>query len=124
MPALARNPVCPYGPRTVASAGTPVRLFTDAELQLASSSLWPTRFFQIYIEALSTNTGKIYIGVLGLTKATGVGVLFTLPIPAAGTAPSILFPAMGLGINAYDPRQYYIDSGVNSEGVIRTAWVA
>src|SRR5688572_2034895 len=115
----------PYGSRVVAAAGTPVPLFTVAELPRAAAGVWPARVSRIYIEALNSNTGFIYLGVSTLNKATGAGVIATLAAPAGGPAVFYFnFEQLAPGANNYRLQDYWIDAAVNGEGVLRTVWVA
>lgn len=125
MPALAFNPICPFGKKTVTAAGTPQRLFTDAEIALASNGRWPTRVSRIYLEALNANTGFIYIGVSTLVKATLVGVIMTLAPPSGGliTNYADFTENFAGGTNNYNLKDYWIDADTTEEGVLRTVWV-
>lgn len=108
----------------MAAAGTPVALFTTSEVPHAAAGVWPARVSRIYIEALNSNTGFIYIGVSTLNKATGAGVIATIAAPAGGPAVFYYdFPQLALGINNYRLQDYWIDAAVNGEGVLRTVFV-
>lgn len=128
MPALAFNPVQPYGKKTVASAGTPELLFSTTEVPVTASGVWPTRVSRLLLTALPANTGLIYIGVKGMVVSTLVGVLAIIDKPTAATAIGIggrlEFDQLAFGANNYRLQDYWIDVAVSGEGVIRTAWIA
>lgn len=124
MPALSRNPVMPFGKRVVTTAGTPVVLFTTTEAPVAAQGIWPTRVSRIRIEALNSNTGLIYIGCKGMVVATLVNVLATIAPPGGNPIVNALeFDQLAFGDNIYRLQDYWIDSTVNGEGVLRTCWV-
>ena len=124
MPALAFNPISPFGPRLIVAGGTPQLLFTTTEAPVAAAGIWPKRVSRIYIEALNTNTHPIYIGVKGMVVATMVGVIQTLPPPNAGTIVTYVDWTENFagGTNNYRLQDYWID-GTTGEGVLRTVWV-
>lgn len=122
MTQLARSPINPFGPRLIVAGGTPQLLFTTTEIPVAAAGVWPGRVSRLYIEAISTNTHPIYIGVKGMVVATLVGVIQTLPAPAAGTVNFVDWTEnFSGGTNNYRLQDYWID-GFTGEGVIRTAW--
>lgn len=85
--------------------------------------MWPIRVSRIYIEALNSNTGFIYIGVKGMVVATGVGVIASIAAPMGGPAVFYYdFPQLALGINVYRLQDYWID-GTTGESVLRTVFV-
>jgi hypothetical protein len=121
---LARNPVCPYGKRTIVAGGTPQLLFTTSEVPVAAQGIWPVRVSRIYIEALNANTGLIYIGTKGMVVSTGVGVLFSLAAPGGNPIVNgFMLEELAFGANNYRLQDYWID-GTTGEGVLRTVWVA
>jgi hypothetical protein len=90
------------GKTTVAAAGTPVQLSTPTGVTRAK---WLT------IQALSTNTGNIYVGVKGLNKATLAGVLAIL----TPTAPPLPIFTEGPSLNGED---IFIDGDTNGNAVV------
>jgi hypothetical protein len=96
------------GKITVAAAGTNQRVTTTA-----------TRCQSITVQALSTNTGKVFVGTSAMVKATFVGVLAVIPAPSTGVIPSATFsiPLSPAGLNAAD---IYLDVDTNGEGAIVT----
>ena len=124
MGALAFNPICPFGKRTIVAGGTPQLLFSTTEVPVAAQGVWPVRVSRIYIETLNSNTGFIYIGVKGMVVSTMVGVLFSLPPPNGGQVTNFFdLDQLAFGANNYRLQDYWID-GTTGEGVIRTVWVA
>lgn len=95
--------------KTVAVAGTPEAL-----------SITDRPCYGVVIQAKNANTGKVWCGVTGLTKATFVGVGHELAIPTANLIPSVSIssPMPGRQINLKD---VILDVDVNGDGV--TAWI-
>lgn len=124
MPALSRNPVCPFGQRLIVASGTPQLLFTTTEAPVAAQGVWPRRVVDIRIEAINSNNGLIYIGTKGMAAATGVGVLFTLAAPGGNPLVSAEYFARFFdGTNRFNLQDYWID-GATGEGVLRTVWIS
>ncbi len=124
MPALSRNPICPFGNRVVTTAGTPVLLFTTVEAPITAQGVWPMRVVDIRVEALNSNTGLIYIGTAGMVVSTGVGVLFTLSAPGGNPIVNAEnFSRFFDGTNRFRLQDYWMDSAVSGEGVRRTVWI-
>ena len=106
----------------VANSGTPVQ----------ATSLLPTTSYNvdgkpklqyapaeaIMFQAADTNTGKAYIGLSGFNKnSTAVNLkLATLGIPTNNTIPSVTIALPGTP-GAINAAEYFIDVGVNGEGV-------
>lgn len=122
---LAYSPVNPFGKRVVTTAGTPVVLFTTAEVPRAAQNVWTKRVARLRIEALNSNTGLIYIGVSTLNKTTLVGVIATIASPGGNPIVNALeFDQLAFGANIYELQNLWIDADVSGEGVLRTAWVS
>lgn len=121
---LGFSPIHPFGPRLIVAGGTPQLLFTTTEAPVAAAGVWPKRVSRVYIEALNSNTGRIYIGVKGMVVATLVNVIMTLPPPAgaAVTYYADFTENFAGGTNNYRLQDYWID-GTTGEGVLRTVWV-
>lgn len=96
----------PHRAITVPTAGTPVQVSTTRIPAHA-----------ILIEALWTNTGRVYIGDSTLVVGTKTGLLNVLPPPTGN-----MFPAVSAGIpaapNGLDLSQIWIDVQTNGEGVL------
>lgn len=98
----------PLGSKTVAAAGTPEQLTTTRE-----------GCQSILIQALPTNTGKVWIGTSAINTGTFAGVLYMLPTPSGSDLPSVSFsiPLAPAGLNAAD---LWLDVDVSGDGVIVT----
>ena len=97
-----------------ASSGSPTRITanqTDPTARVSAHS--------ILVEALPTNTGKVWIGLVNMNKAssTKLGILAVLAIPTANVIPgfSMTISYAPGGFNAAD---VYLDPDVNGEGAI------
>jgi hypothetical protein len=98
----------PLGKIAVVAAGTPKQIVSVT-----------TNANGIFIQALSTNAGKIYIGTSALVKATFVGVLRVLEIP--GATPAALDswnPQSGVSVAPIDLSTIFLDADVSGEGVL------
>jgi hypothetical protein len=105
------------GKVTVPAAGTPVR--STANLTD------PTRRYAVHgvlIQALTGNTGKVYIGTTGLNKSTLANVFAVLAIPTTNQLPTFS-AALTLAPNAITLDDLYLDADINGEGVLVTALV-
>jgi hypothetical protein len=125
VPALAFNPVCPFGYRTLAAAGTPQLLFTTAEVPVGAAGVWPVRVSRIYLEVANANTGFIYIGLKGMVVATGVNVIASIPPPNGGQVTNWFdFDQIAFGANNYRPQDFWMDGSHTGDKILRTVWVA
>jgi len=109
------KPQC-FGFIKVVTAGTPVPLAANTsstQLQVQSSKAWTVQAIQA--NAVS-NTGIVALGVVGMNKATGAGVIAYL---TAGT-----FFNSGTNSDSadYDLDQIYIDAYNAGDGVILTSF--
>ena len=76
------------GKITVPVPGTPV-LVTGNLAATGTPPLAPmTRCHGIMVEALPTNTGKVYVGTVAMVAATGVQVFAILAIPTVNFLPT------------------------------------
>lgn len=104
------------GKLTVPSPGTPVNV--PAPILPGAGPTIPglTTVHAAIVEALETNTGKVYVCLQGANKTSRAGVLLTLPIPTPN-----LIPAFSVSItaaaNAVPLTDLYIDADVAGEGV-------
>jgi hypothetical protein len=111
---------------TVASAGTPER--ATKNVGQTGSNLGPVgspgnRFpcHSFLVEALPTNTGKVYVGKRSaMNKTTGAGLLAILPIPTTNLLPSFS-STMSKSFNAFDLSTIWIDVEVSGDGVLISA---
>jgi hypothetical protein len=104
------------GKLVVAVAGTPQPVVPPPAMN-------PPSCHAVIIEALPGNTGKIYIGLLGLDKTTYAQVLVVLPIPTANLIPTFSI-ALTVAGNAVNLGNLFIDADVGGEGVLISALVA
>lgn len=80
----------------------------------------PTKRFIVHsfvVEALPSNTGKVYIGINALNKSTLAGVYAILPIPTTSIIPSFS-ATLGHAYDAFDMSLIGIDVEVSGEGVL------
>jgi hypothetical protein len=110
------------GKITVPAAGTPVPIPTTAIAGPQGAAGFKS-VHAFIIQALSTNTGKIYVGLAGLNKSTLVGVLCVLPIPTANLIPTFSV-SLTAAANALALDDLLIDADVNGEGVTVSGVVA
>lgn len=105
------------GKITVASAGTIVRTTVNQSNPAAVLGCQSISF-----QALSTNTGKIYVGLSSLVKATLVGGLSVLAAPTVNLFPAYVVSSLSVaGLNAAD---FWLDADNNGEGVLIGLYVA
>lgn len=88
---------------TVTAPGTPVRATVneqDPTLRVGAQAM--------LVQAKPDNTGVLYVGTAGMDKATGVGVIGFVGVPASESAPSfsVGLPTSATGLSASD---YYLD---------------
>lgn len=94
-------------------AGTPVSLASA----IANSGVKPVNCHNVTLQALPSNTGKIYIGRQGLVKATYVGVGGYIPVPTANVAPQIKYD-LPLAPDGISLNQIFIDADNSNDGVL------
>lgn len=96
------------GKVTVTTAGTPVRVTSTK-----------TTCQSVLIQAMPTNAGLAYVGLSGMDKSAGTGVLGIIGKPSADevVVPSVSFsiPLAPAGINLAD---LYIDADDNNAAVL------
>ena len=93
------------GKVVVASAGTPQKLNPTAVSAQG-----------ILVQALSANTGKIFVGDSTLNKTTLVGCYAVLAVPTANVIPS--FSATQQSPGGLDPSLIFIDADNTNDGVL------
>ena len=107
------------GKLTVPVAGTPEQLFA-----LLDQTRFRFKTFQsVLLQAIFSNTGKIYIGEEGMNKTTFENCAAVLVIPSASGIPSFgaSNPVAPAGI---DLTALYLDADVSGEGVLCTLLVS
>ena len=126
MPQPPYSPFWPLGKVIVTTAGTPVQLLAayQSGAYLSANTKAKVRVVSILfavIGGLTVNTGFVYIGVKGLTKATGVGVIFAIPASAAGIVNWFTLPALGWGgANEICPEDIWLDADTSGNSVVVT----
>jgi hypothetical protein len=111
------------GKITVAAAGTPVPVTVPSVVSGPLGAQGLTTVHAFIVQALKGNTGAIYIGLLGMSKSTLVGVLCVLPIPTANLIPTFSV-SLTEAANALSLTDLFIDADVNGEGVTVSGVVA
>ena len=99
-------PLVSAGRTLVAVAGTPVQV---------TATRTPCQ--SIIVQALTTNTQKVYIGLSGMNKVTLAGVLAVL---TTGQSYSASSPGLQ---DPLDLAQIFVDVDVNNEGVLTSYFV-
>ena len=106
------------GKVTVTTAGTPVRATSTQSVPGTQISCQSIAF-----QALSSNTGKIYIGTSSsMSKSTYAGVVAVLAVPATNIIPG--YNASQLSVAGLNVADFFLDSDNNGEGVIVSYAVA
>jgi hypothetical protein len=108
----------PIGRFLVPVAGTPVRL--------TSTQPNPAETFSchgVFIQALPTNVGKVYVGTSALNKTTLVGVIAIIAIPTANNLPAFT-AALTLAPNAINLADLYLDVETGGEGALVSVLIA
>lgn len=80
----------------------------------------PPSVHAILIEALPGNTGRTYVGVKGLARATLANCLAVLPIPTANMIPTFSITVTEAA-NGVALASFYFDADVGGEGVMVSA---
>jgi len=71
------------------------------------------------VQALTTNTGLVYVGDATMNVGTGVGVFATLGAPSSATVtPSSYSATQVNAADAFNLVDVFIDVSVNGEGAI------
>lgn len=98
------------GIKTVASAGTPV------QIQAASTPCNQVNFQPVKsVGPYTDNAGAIYIGLQGMSKSTGAGVLYVLK---PGVPASSVEAKSSRNVNMDDVSNYWVDADSNGDGVL------
>jgi hypothetical protein len=100
------------GRMNVVTPGTPTRLSTDSTVTAC----------KLFFQAIPGLTGKTYVGVPAMTKATLAGVARTLcPNAAGGFSENFEIESQD-GENSIRLADYAIDADVAGEGMLVTYW--
>src|SRR6266478_7552974 len=131
MPPPNSPPFLVLGKVVVTTAGTPVGLLdafapvggAAGDLRSSKTSL-KIRVVSILFTVLNlitVNTGYIYVGVKGMNKTTGVGVIFAIPAAGAGVTNFFTLPTQGFGAgNELSPEDIFLDADTNGNSALVT----
>ena len=108
------------GKITVPVAGTPVRC-SSTQTIVPSGDSFPVH--SVLIQALTANSGKVYIGDRNMVVATLANVIAVLAIPSGGAIPSFSV-ALTLAPNAINLADLFLDVDVNGEGALVSILIA
>jgi hypothetical protein len=101
-----------FGKVAVATPGTPVRVTSDTTI----------RAQQIRFAVAIGETGRVFLGVQGMNKATGAGVVKEFwPTGAGGGVADELVLESAAG--ELRPSDYYVDANSAGEGLIVAYWI-
>ncbi|GIW55476.1 MAG: hypothetical protein KatS3mg082_1880 [Nitrospiraceae bacterium] len=96
----------------VPTPGTPVRVTSDISI----------RAHRIRFAVVIGETGRVFLGVAGMNKATGAGVVKEFwPTGAGGGVADELVLESASG--ELRPADYYVDANTAGEGLIVAYWV-
>ena len=102
-----------FGKIAVPTPGTLVRLTADTTLRVARP-----RFAVVIGE-----TGRVFVGVVGMNKANGTGVIKEFwPTGAGGGVADQIDIAAIDNRHLLAPADYYIDANTANEGLIASFW--
>ena len=126
MPQLPFSPIWGPGYITVPIPGTPVGLMDALSSQKTTATStdstgkitrpWAMLTNKITFQAKPGNAGQCYIGTKNMVRATGVGVLLIIPIPAA-TANAV-YNLGDFVENDMKVEDYYVDADNANDGVL------
>jgi hypothetical protein len=111
------------GKLLVASSGTPINVPVPNFSWAGPATPVLTTVHAFMIQALSSNAGKIYIGVAGMSKASLAGVLVVLPVPTVNLIPTWSV-SVTEGANALSLSDLWIDADNSGEGVTISGVIA
>lgn len=99
------------------TAGTPTRI--------TANESDPTKMFlchSILVQQVSTNTGYVIIGQVGVNLSTGVALNAVLPVPTTNSLPNATVGISDAG-NPFNAAEYYVDFTVNGDKALVSALV-
>jgi hypothetical protein len=101
-----------FGKIAVPTPGTPVRVTSDTSI----------RAHRIRFAVAIGETGRVFLGVAGMNKASGAGVVKEFwPTGAGGGVADELVLESAAG--DLRPSDYYVDANTAGEGLIVAYWV-
>lgn len=105
------------GKLTVPASGTPVNVPAPTLPSQGPTVPALTTVHAFLVAALAANTGKVYIGVAGMNKATLAGVLMVLPVPTTNLIPTFSV-SVTAAANALSLTDLWIDVDNSNDGVL------
>ena len=101
-----------FGKIAVPTPGTPVRVTSDTSI----------RAHRIRFAVAIGETGRVFLGVQGMNKASGAGVVKEFwPTGAGGGVADELVIESAAG--DLRPTDYYVDANTAGEGLIAAYWI-
>lgn len=100
---------------TVTTAGTPVRATANAADPTARIGAQA-----ILVQGLPANTGLIYVGLVGMNKSTGVGVLGIIGAVTSPAGPGSWGGAMPNAFTGFNVADLYLDATVSGDKALVT----
>lgn len=112
----------PIGKITVPTAGSIKQIFELAQ-PLDPETFKFKAFQAVLLQALPSNTGKVYVGGSNMVKTTYVGVSGVLVVPSSSNIPSwgASHPLSPAGV---DLTALYLDVDVSGEGVLLSVLIS
>jgi hypothetical protein len=101
-----------FGKIAVAAPGTPVRVTSDANLRVS----------RLRFAAVVGEVGRVFVGVAGVNKANGTGVIKEFWPTGAGGGVADEF-VIDSPAGELRPADYYIDANTAGEGLIVAYWI-
>ena len=98
----------------------------DVPVRLTVNEADPTQRLECHafmVEALSDNTGKVYVGSETMNTETLAGVYAVLSVPSANTIPSFS-ATISYAINPLNVAEVFLASDNDGEGALVSAMVA
>lgn len=111
MPTIAGGNPVPLGKVTVAVPGTLIKLTVNFPDMDTAAVGQPLHAAVLFIQALPGNIGPVYLGTVGLVRATGVGVYVSL---AAGEGFTLSVQGAANPFNILD---YRLDADAATDAV-------
>lgn len=114
------------GKVVVVTSGTPVQVPSTLLLPASSGTIGAGGLSTVHafvVQTLAGNTGKIYVGLAGMVKATLAGVLVVLPVPTANLIPTFSV-SLTEAANALSLTDLWFDADNSGEGVTISGVVA
>lgn len=108
--------IAPAGRIIVTTPGTPVSAVVNLPTKPPHA---PYTAHGVMFQALPANTGKVYIGALGMDIVAFDKLFAVLGIPTTTVIPSFS-AALTISPNGMVLNQFYVDADVAGEGVILT----